>query len=91
MKLVIKIILRLIAFPFFSVLSLIYALFLWLLYSYNFLRYGGEAVAYTKGFNAASATDALREIQKLVNSDKNDERIATQQASNQGGNAGINK
>jgi hypothetical protein len=28
---------------------------------------------------------------EVPNSDQNDERIATQQASNQGGNAGINK
>jgi hypothetical protein len=68
----IRIILRLIALPFFSALALIHSLFLWLLYSYNFIRRGGEAVTYTKNFNSATMTDTLEKIQALLNKDQED-------------------
>jgi hypothetical protein len=48
---------------------------------------GHMACIYDKQYNKNSSVNDLI----MLNSDKNDERIATQQASNQCGNAGINK
>jgi hypothetical protein len=64
---VIKIILRVIALPFFSAIALIHTLFLWLLFSYNFVKHGGEAVAYTKKFKGTTMADTLLKVEELVN------------------------
>ena len=46
-----KIFFRIIAIPFFMVLTLIAALRIWFTWNVNFIRFGGEAISYSKNEN----------------------------------------
>jgi hypothetical protein len=62
MKQIIKFIIRPIALPFFSAIALIGALIQWAMYSINFLRFGGEAIAFTKKQRGRTITEALNKL-----------------------------
>jgi hypothetical protein len=66
----IRIIIRVIAFPFFSAIGLLYSIVLWIRYSLNFLWYGGEAVAYTKRINSVTITDLVYKLDETLNSEQ---------------------
>lgn len=63
-----KILLRLIAFPFFSAVALLSAIVQWVVYSVNFIKYGGEAVAFTKKTRPKTITDVYMKVEDMINS-----------------------
>jgi hypothetical protein len=61
-----NIIMRIIGFPFFAALSLIGAIKLWITYMVNYIRYGGEAISYTKEMQRKSISDVFGQVQKIT-------------------------
>lgn len=57
-----KIILRIIVLPFFSALALIGAIYIWLRWTFNFIKHGGEAIAYTDKINSKTIFDVYQKI-----------------------------
>lgn len=57
---------RILGFPFFCALALIGALALWLTWCKNFIRHGGEAIAYSNKLRRKTITDVFFEVEKLV-------------------------
>lgn len=62
MNIAIRLVLRIIAFPFFSAIALIAALSQWVLYTVNFIRFGGEAITYTKKMQRATIADVFNKV-----------------------------
>lgn len=62
---------RLIGLPFFAALSLIGVLVLWLRYMKNYIRYGGEAISYTKNMQRKTIADVFEQMQKQLDAAKN--------------------
>ena len=60
-----KLISRIIALPFFMGMALIASLGTWLLWSFNFLKYGGEAVAYTEKSRPKSILDVYHKLKEI--------------------------
>lgn len=50
---------RIIAFPFMSIVALIGALKMWIEFSINFIRYGGEAIQFTKDHKPTTMADVM--------------------------------
>jgi hypothetical protein len=67
---IIKFLLRLIAFPFFAAIGFVYLLALWSVYCYNFLRFGGETIAYTNKTKPKSIADVYLKVEDLLNSEQ---------------------
>jgi hypothetical protein len=65
-----KFVLRLLAFPFFAAIGFLYLLVLWGVYCVNFLRFGGETIAYTNKTKPKSIADVYLKVEDLLNSDK---------------------
>lgn len=65
---IMKILFRLIELPFFSVIGLIAALRMWVVYTIAFARFGGEGLVYKKDHSAA---DILNFLEKKLNSEQN--------------------
>ena len=63
----IDIIQRIIAFPFFIVIAFIGAMVMWFKWSWNFMKHGGEAIAYTDKMNRNTIQDVY---QKLTNKEE---------------------
>lgn len=59
-----RIIMRIIGFPFFAVLSLFACTMYWFIYMRNYIIHGGEAIAYTQKMNRKSIQDVFVELQK---------------------------
>jgi len=57
-----KIVFRIIALPFFVVLALIAALRLWVKYIVNYIKYGGEFVAFTNIQTPTTIQDSLNKL-----------------------------
>jgi hypothetical protein len=68
----IKLLIRIIALPLFSAIALFYSLILWLLFSYNFLLYGGEAIAYTTRSKPKTIAEIYGKLDDLLNTEKGD-------------------
>jgi hypothetical protein len=68
----IKLLIRIIVLPLFSAIALIYTLILWLLFSYNFLLYGGEAIAYTTRSKPKTIAEIYGKLDDLLNTEKGD-------------------
>lgn len=64
---VLDIIIRIIALPFYSGLSLIWLFNLWIKTCYNFISFGGEAIAYNNQLNRKSLTDVFFQLKKQQN------------------------
>ena len=58
---------RLMGLPFFIILSLIAAIVLWMKYIKNYIRYGGEALAYTKKMNKKTIADLWHKLENSEN------------------------
>jgi hypothetical protein len=69
----IKLLIRIIVLPLFSAIALIYTLILWLLFSYNFLLYGGETIAYTARSKPKTIADIYGKLDDLLNTEKGHE------------------
>jgi hypothetical protein len=67
-----RILFRLIAFPFFAGIALIATVVLWLKYCLNFLRFGGEAIAYTRENGEKTLGNMYYEFMQGVNHSEND-------------------
>lgn len=73
-----KLALRLIVLPFFSAIGLVYCLVMWGMYTYNFLRHGGETLAYTKRTKPKTIADVYLKLEDLLNKEPNPDRsVAT--------------
>ena len=59
-----RILLRIIVFPLFCIIALIFTVWLWIKFCLNFLRYGGEVIAYNKKINPTTIKDVFSELQK---------------------------
>lgn len=66
MKIIFIVIKRILGFPFFAVLSLLGALFLWIKYMKNFILYGGEAISYTHKNEPKMINDIYEKIQERL-------------------------
>jgi hypothetical protein len=75
-----KFVLRLLAFPFFAAIGFIYLLVLWGVYCVNFLRFGGETIAYTNKTRPKSIADVYLKVEDLLNSEQNPERSVARDA-----------
>lgn len=64
MKTIIK---RIFGFPFFAGFALICALVMWLEWVWNFIKYGGEAIAYTEKSRRKSILDVYHKLQEVQN------------------------
>lgn len=61
-------ILRIFAFPFFAGFAFIGAMHMWFRWVYNFLKHGGEAIAYTDKMNRKTIQDVFEKlIEKEIN------------------------
>lgn len=59
---ILDIISRIIAIPFFIMVSLISAIFLWIKWNINFIIYGGEAISYHKKINRKTIYDVFEKL-----------------------------
>ena len=61
-----KVILRIIVFPLFAAIHLIYGLYVWIKMCYDFIVYGGESIVYRKGYKASIAGiyEELKQLNK---------------------------
>ena len=62
MKTILTIIIRTIMFPYFFGLAFVGALFLFVTWIFNYIRYGGEAIAYTSKTNRKTIQDVFNKI-----------------------------
>lgn len=69
-NIIITIIFRILAFPFFFCIFIIGAVLLIINWTYNFIRYGGEASAYNKKVNRVTLPEVFLELQKQQNNGK---------------------
>ena len=60
-----KIIRRIISFPFILCVSLLMMFITWVKYMINFVRYGGEGIAYPE--NSKMIIDVYEKVQELIN------------------------
>lgn len=72
MNKIIRLALRIVAVPFFSAIALIAALTGWVLYTVNFIRFGGEAITYTKKMQRTSIADVFNKVDELLNKEQED-------------------
>jgi hypothetical protein len=59
--------LRLAGLPFFIVIALIYSLLRFFLFVINFIRWGGQAISYTRHVNYNTIADVYVKVEELVN------------------------
>ena len=64
------VLIRLVALPFFGVVTLVFAIRLWVMTLYGFLIYGGEPVVYNKMLNRKTLTDIFFLIKNQQNERK---------------------
>lgn len=62
---IVRIFVRLIALPFYMVIALISAFVLWMKWSINFIRFGGESVVYTKKNQRKNITDIYEKLENM--------------------------
>lgn len=56
--------LRLIGLPFFMIFALIGVIRLWIIWVLNFIRFGGEAISYTKNAQRKTILDVFEKVQE---------------------------
>ena len=61
------IITRLFAFPFFSGIALVGAIIMWAKWVINFVKYGGESIAYTDRMNRKTIQDVFEKLTEQHN------------------------
>jgi hypothetical protein len=66
----IRIIIRLIVLPLIAAIGLIHSVRLWLRFWANFIRYGGEAIAYTAKNNSPTIADVFAKVDELLKKDQ---------------------
>ncbi len=59
-----KYIKRILSLPFVIILFFIGAIFIWISWTYDFIKHGGEIIPYTKEINGISIADVFIELQK---------------------------
>lgn len=59
---IILVVQRILGFPFFAALTFIAAISMWLKWIWNFGKYGGEAIAYTKKINKRTIQDVFQKV-----------------------------
>ena len=66
MKIILLIITRLIVFPFFFGMAFFGAVFLFVTWTFNYIRYGGEAIAYTRKTNRKTIQDVFNKLNEKL-------------------------
>ena len=61
------IIVRIFAFPFFCGIALVGALIMWVKWVVNFIKYGGESIAYTDRMNRKTIQDVFEKLTEKHN------------------------
>ncbi len=59
---IIDILLRILVLPAYMLLSLIRSIFVWIMWNINFIRYGGETIAYTKKHDRKTIADTYEKV-----------------------------
>lgn len=62
---IIIIIQRVLGFPFFAGLSLVWAIIMWIRWMCNFVWYGGEAISYTNKTSRTTIRDVFTKLQEI--------------------------
>ncbi|MBY8982730.1 MAG: hypothetical protein KGD57_07265 [Candidatus Lokiarchaeota archaeon] len=75
MKRIFDIIFRLIGLPFFMIFALIGVIRLWIIWIVNYIRFGGEAISYTKNTQRKTIFDVFEKVQELID-EKNNKEIS---------------
>ena len=70
MKTILTIITRTIMFPFFFSLAFFGAFFLFCQWVINFIRFGGEAIVYTRKTSRKTIADVFNKLQEIQNESK---------------------
>jgi len=68
---VITILLRILVLPAYMLLSLVRGLYVWIMWNVNFIRFGGEAIAYTEKHNRKTIADTYIKVDSYFHSEKN--------------------
>jgi len=66
-------ILRILGLPFFSAIALIYCIIQFFVFVINFIRWGGQSIAYTRHVNYKTIADVYLKVEELVNKKKTNE------------------
>ena len=66
MKIILTIIARTIMFPFFLGLAFFGAIFLFVTWIFNYVRFGGEAIAYTKRTSRKTIADVFNKLNEKL-------------------------
>ena len=66
MKIILLIITRLNVFPFFFGMAFFGAVFIFVTWIFNYIRYGGEAIAYTRKTNRKTIQDVFNKLNEKL-------------------------